>query len=100
LKLEAIRGIVMRFTEAMNVEDAEALAAQIQTLMAGSVIFAVGGELDAAKRARVVAEILLTNVTRRPEQPTANARQRVGQGQPQERGFVAEHTNLDVNQDS
>jgi len=59
--LATIRGCVREFAERADVEDPEALASEWHILMKGSIVAAGEGDLDAAKRARRIGELLLAN---------------------------------------
>jgi AcrR family transcriptional regulator len=57
--LRNIRAIVRRLAEEAGVRDPAVFALQIQLLLLGSTVAAVAGELDAARRAREVARLML-----------------------------------------
>jgi AcrR family transcriptional regulator len=63
LKLAGIRGFLGRLAEEAGVDDPEAFARQWQMLMTGAIIAAAAGDVDAARRAREVAELLLERHT-------------------------------------
>ncbi len=57
--LRNIRAIVRRLAEEAGVRDPAVFALQIHLLLLGSTVAAVAGELDAARRAREVARLML-----------------------------------------
>jgi AcrR family transcriptional regulator len=62
-KLMNVRAILRGLAEEAGVRDPDEFAAEWQTLLWGSIVGASGGEADAAKRARKVAELLLESET-------------------------------------
>jgi AcrR family transcriptional regulator len=57
--LDAIRAILEGHAEQVGVSDPQATAYELQILMMGSIVSASRGDLDAARRARRVAEMLI-----------------------------------------
>jgi hypothetical protein len=57
--LEHVRAFIRSLAEGVGVRDPETFALQIQMLMLGAIIAAVGGQVEAAERARNVARLLL-----------------------------------------
>jgi AcrR family transcriptional regulator len=57
--LGAIRETLERWAEQAGVRDPEETAYQLQILMMGAIVSATRGDLEAARRARVFAELLL-----------------------------------------
>ncbi|MDX6399594.1 MAG: hypothetical protein QOF27_200 [Gaiellaceae bacterium] len=62
-KLMNVRAELRSLAEQVGVHDPDEFAAQWQTLLLGSIVRASGGEADAAKGARKVAELLLRSET-------------------------------------
>ncbi len=58
-QLEVIRDILQENAREAGVRDPRAVAFQMQILMIGAIVCATGGDLDAARRARDLAELLL-----------------------------------------
>jgi AcrR family transcriptional regulator len=65
LKLAAVRAFLQRLADEAGVDDPEALARQWQLLMMGAMVAAAAGDVEAARRAREVAELLLERHTAR-----------------------------------
>ena len=59
-QLAAVRRFIRRLANEAGVRDADALAASWQTLMAGSIVMALAGNSDAARLARELGQLLLT----------------------------------------
>lgn len=57
--LANVRVLVARWLEEAGVRDSDAVAGELQTLMSGAIIHASAGDLDAARRARASAELIL-----------------------------------------
>ena len=57
--IENIHALLRRLVEEAGVRDPEAFAHQIQILMRGSIVAAVGGHFEAVKQAQAVAQLLL-----------------------------------------
>jgi AcrR family transcriptional regulator len=57
--LSVIRGLLSELAAAAGIEDADAFARQWHILLKGSIISAHEGDLDAARRAKEVGELLL-----------------------------------------
>jgi AcrR family transcriptional regulator len=57
--LALIEDLLESYVEQAGMEDPEEIALQLQTLMMGSIVSAGRGDLEAARRARSVAELLL-----------------------------------------
>lgn len=60
-QLELVRKILQDLAQQAGLEDSEQISRQIHILMMGSIVAAARGDLDAAQRAREVAELLLEN---------------------------------------
>jgi AcrR family transcriptional regulator len=58
-RLGTVHGLVRRLAEAARVRDPELLADQLQILMWGSIVAALDGRLESARRARALAQLLL-----------------------------------------
>jgi AcrR family transcriptional regulator len=54
-----IRSLLARFAEDARLRDTEALARSLHLLMAGSIVAAAAGDLDAARRAKPMAGTLI-----------------------------------------
>ena len=65
--LASVRALVRRLAEEAGVDDPDVFALQIQMLLLGATVAAVGGELDAAQRGRDVACLMLEREGIRPE---------------------------------
>lgn len=63
LKIAGVRTFLARLAEEAGVRDPEAFACQWQMLMIGAIVAAAAGNVDAARRAREVAEVLLERQT-------------------------------------
>ena len=63
LKIAGIRAFLRRLAEEAGVHDPEGFARQWQLLMIGAIVAAAAGDVDAARRAREVAELLLERHT-------------------------------------
>jgi AcrR family transcriptional regulator len=63
LKLEGVREFLRRLAEEAGVRDPEGFARQWQLLMIGAIVAAAAGDVDAARRAREMAELLLERRT-------------------------------------
>lgn len=59
MRLINVRSILRRLTEEAGIDDPDSFARQWQTLMLGSIISAVAGDTEAARRAREIATHLL-----------------------------------------
>jgi len=59
-QMGAVRMFVRRLAQDAGARDADALAASWQTLMAGSIVMALSGTSGAARLAKAVGEVLLT----------------------------------------
>jgi AcrR family transcriptional regulator len=57
--LALIEDLLASYAEQAGMEDPDEIALQLQTLMMGSIVSAGRGDLEAARRARSVAELLL-----------------------------------------
>jgi AcrR family transcriptional regulator len=57
--LENVRAIIRELAEDAGVHDPVVFALKIQTLLLGAIVLAASGELDAARKAREVAQLLL-----------------------------------------
>ena len=60
-QLELVRKILQDLAQQAGLGDPEQVSRQIHILMMGSIVAAARGDLDAAQRAREVAELLLEN---------------------------------------
>ena len=60
-QLEAVRELVQDHAQQAGCRDPESVSYQLQILMMGSIVSACRGDLDAARRARKLAELLLDN---------------------------------------
>jgi AcrR family transcriptional regulator len=58
-QLEVIRELLQDHAQQAGVRDPEAVGYQMQILMIGAIVAATRGDLDAARRAREVAELIL-----------------------------------------
>jgi AcrR family transcriptional regulator len=61
-QLANVYDLLLNLTEAAGARDPSALAGQWQMLMAGSIVAAMRGELDAARGAREVGSLLLADI--------------------------------------
>jgi AcrR family transcriptional regulator len=61
--LDLIREQLVRYAAQAGASDPGALALQTQVLMMGAIVSALRGDLDAARRARVIAEAVLAGAT-------------------------------------
>ena len=59
-QLTAVRAFIRKLAKEAGARDAEALASSWQTLMAGSIVMALAGNSEAARLAKTVGELLLT----------------------------------------
>jgi AcrR family transcriptional regulator len=57
--LDNVRAFIRKLAEDAGVHDPDVFALQIQMLLLGSIVAAVSGQLDAARHAREVAQLLL-----------------------------------------
>ncbi len=57
--IETIRLFIRQLAEDANVRDADGFARQWQMLMMGSIVAAYAGDLDAARRAKIIGKLLL-----------------------------------------
>lgn len=58
-QLDTIKDLLQTYAAEAGIRDPERVAAQLHILMWGSIVAAVNGRLDAARQARVLAELLL-----------------------------------------
>ncbi|MEA2274997.1 MAG: hypothetical protein QOI98_3705 [Solirubrobacteraceae bacterium] len=58
-QLDLIRAVVQDLAEQAGAQDPEAASYQLQVLMMGAIVSATRGDLDAARRAREPAELLM-----------------------------------------
>jgi AcrR family transcriptional regulator len=58
-KLEGLRAVVARLIDEAGLSDPDALADEVLMLMYGAIAVAMGGDLEAAQRARSVAGLLI-----------------------------------------
>jgi AcrR family transcriptional regulator len=65
--LANVRALIRGLAKEAGVHDPEKFALQIQLLLLGATVAAVSGELDAARRGREVARVLLEQEGIRPE---------------------------------
>ncbi len=72
--LAGIRDFLETLARKAGISDAEPFARQWHILMKGSIVAAAEGDLDAARRAKGIAELLLDHATAAPDRPRAPAR--------------------------
>jgi AcrR family transcriptional regulator len=62
-QLAAVRGFIRGLAKDAGARDADALASSWQTLMAGAIVMALAGNSEAARLAKMVGELLLTQAS-------------------------------------
>ena len=62
-RLEVIRKMIEAHAEQAGAQDPENAAYQLQGLLMGAIVSATRGDLDAARRARAVAQLVLDDAT-------------------------------------
>jgi AcrR family transcriptional regulator len=75
--LENIRSVVSRLAEEAGLREPESFARSWHILMKGSIVSAAEGDADAARRARAIARLLISEYRAEPAAPTSTTRSAV-----------------------